>query len=86
MTAEPTLEQILSARENRSVRQQQLLQEFNGTLICFTMNIAGPIKLTPAISRAFSYGCRQVAEAFPQEAFLHQDAPPTLFFHHPRRP
>ena len=41
---EVTLQQILTARENRVAKQQELLARFSKPLICFTMNIAGPEK------------------------------------------
>jgi len=54
---EITLAEILSAREYRAAQQQQLLGQFGLPLICFTMNIPGPIKNTPLIQRGFSLGC-----------------------------
>lgn len=41
---EVTLLQMLEAREKRVWRQRVLLSTGEGTLVCFTMNIAGPIK------------------------------------------
>lgn len=41
---EVTLAEILQSREDRVRKQQELLQEYSCPLICFTMNIAGPIK------------------------------------------
>lgn len=54
--AEVALLQILDARENRANKQKQLLSRYQKPLICFTMNIAGPVKLTPEIRKGFSYG------------------------------
>lgn len=54
---EATLQEILEAREHRVARQQQLLAHYGGTLICFTMNIAGPEKYSPLIAEGFSLGC-----------------------------
>ena len=53
-----TLEQMLSAREDRVLRQKSLLSEFKCPVICFTMNIAGPVKHTPLIERAFDEGIK----------------------------
>ena len=51
-----TLLDILDAREKRVQKQQELLKKFNKPLICFTMNIPGPVKVTPAIAAAFRQG------------------------------
>lgn len=53
---EVSLEEILSARESRAAKQKQLLDRFGKPLICFTMNIAGPIKSSDAISWGFRLG------------------------------
>lgn len=55
---EVSLAEMLQARECRFMRQQALLQRFpDCTLVCFTMNIAGPVKNSPLIRRGFLYGC-----------------------------
>ena len=51
-----TLEQMLAAREARVRMQEQLLARYGAPVISFTMNIAGPIKYTPLIRRAFFEG------------------------------
>ena len=51
-----SLQEILAAREQRAQRQQQLLQQYGTPLVCFTMNIPGPIKDSPLIRRAFAWG------------------------------
>ena len=53
---EVTLLQMLDARENRVRKQTELLSRFRKPLICFTMNIAGPVKTSPLIQRGFSAG------------------------------
>ena len=45
------LQQILQAREDRVRLQRQLLEKYRCPLICFTMNIAGPVKISPLIRR-----------------------------------
>ena len=52
---EVTLEQMLQARERRAQRQRELLKS-GTTLISFTMNIAGPVKVSPLIRRGFDEG------------------------------
>ena len=48
-TVEITLEQVLLARDRRVQRQQALHRRYGGTLLSFTMNIAGPVKDTPLV-------------------------------------
>jgi len=55
---EVSLMEMLDARERRAQRQMQLLQQYGKTLICFTMNIAGPVKNSPLIRRGFCLGKR----------------------------
>ena len=54
---EASLQDILAARERRAMRQQQLLKEYGRTLVCFTMNIAGPQKYNALIAEGFRLGC-----------------------------
>ncbi len=54
-----TLPQLLAAREQRVLRQQELLQT-GKPLLCFTMNIAGPVKTSPLIERGFRLGLRRL--------------------------
>ena len=51
-----TLAQMLDAREARAIRQRELLAEFGGTVVSFTMNVPGPVKTSPALRRAFGEG------------------------------
>ena len=57
---EVTLQEMLSAREERAWIQFSLGREYGLPVISFTMNIAGPVKNTPLIARAFREGCRQL--------------------------
>ena len=57
---EATLQDILDARERRAERQRQLLEKYGKTLVCFTMNIAGPVKYSPLIAEGFAIGCKQL--------------------------
>lgn len=50
---EATLNEILSAREERVAFQKRLLAQFGGGLICLTLNIPGPRKLTHKSGRVF---------------------------------
>ncbi len=53
---EVSLTEMLDAREQRAMRQMQLLQQYQTTILCFTMNIAGPVKNSPLIRRGFDMG------------------------------
>lgn len=55
-----TMMEILDARERRAQKQAALLGQYQRPLICFTMNIAGPVKVTPLIERGFHHGCREL--------------------------
>ncbi|CAB1247704.1 putative 2-(5''-triphosphoribosyl)-3'-dephosphocoenzyme-A synthase [Ruminococcaceae bacterium BL-4] len=50
------LPQMLSARENRVQKQNQLLKQYQMTLISFTLNIAGPIKVFPLAVKTYEEG------------------------------
>mgnify|MGYP002707131245 CR=1 FL=1 len=55
-TVEITLEQVLLARDRRVLRQRELAARYGGTLLSFTMNIAGPVKDAPLVRLAFQAG------------------------------
>ncbi|MDO5299886.1 MAG: citrate lyase holo-[acyl-carrier protein] synthase [Clostridia bacterium] len=56
-----TVLEMMLAREARADMQRRLLAEHPGAVIvCLTMNIAGPVKTTPDIERAFAWGQAQV--------------------------
>ena len=57
---EVTLVEILNAREQRAALQKKLLDQYRVPLISFTMNIAGPVKRTPLIERAFYCGLTEL--------------------------
>ena len=54
-----TLPQILAARDARAARQQELLRQ-GKPLLCFTMNIAGPVKTSQLIEQGFRLGLRRL--------------------------
>ncbi len=51
-----SLQDILSAREQRAATQRLLLETYRKPLICFTMNIPGPEKISPLIEKGFHLG------------------------------
>lgn len=60
---EVTLTEILDARERRAERQKLLLEQYQKPLLCFTMNIPGPVKLDRDISIGFYVGKWLLADA-----------------------
>lgn len=56
MAAYVELTQMLAARDRRALRQETLLRQYGLPLVSFTMNIAGPVKNSPAIRRGFYLG------------------------------
>lgn len=67
---EVTLAEILEAREKRVSRQKELIKKYSAPLICFTMNIAGPVKVTPLIERAFSEGLEILKSSLPEDKII----------------
>ena len=58
---EVTVADMMQAREARYFMQQSMLARYPGAaLVCLTMNVAGPVKLTPAIERAFAWGMENI--------------------------
>lgn len=64
---EVSLFDILEAREARARQQQALLEEYGVALLCFTMNIAGPVKTTPLIQRGFYAGLALLDSRLPRQ-------------------
>ena len=63
---EVSLHDILAARETRAQFQKELLQSYGCPLVCFTMNIAGPVKTSPLILRGFREGLAALDDRLPQ--------------------
>ena len=59
------LQELLLAREERAAHQRALLEKYHATLISFTMNIPGPVKNSPLITKAFLLGVRLLRGQFP---------------------
>ncbi len=75
MSETVTLEQMLSARERRALRQRALLAKFGLPLVSFSMNIAGPVKNSPLIRRGFRLGSRMLKEHIARAggAMIHEE-------------
>ena len=81
-----TVADMMQAREARFVMQRTLLSRYPGAaLVCLTMNVAGPVKTTPAIERAFAWGEAQIqavlaAHAVLFHAAIHEKTGPEAVF------
>lgn len=60
MQKEVTLQAVLQSREERVQRQKKLMKHFHLPLVCLTMNIAGPVKISPLIRMAFEEGAERI--------------------------
>ena len=69
---EISLAELLDAREHRVLTQRKIMEKYHHPLICFTMNIAGPVKISPTITRAFNYGIMQLEEQFSEYKILYR--------------
>jgi len=74
---DPFLHEILAARERRVQRQQALLAQFSVPLVCFTLNIPGPIKDSPLIRRAFDEGLRLLDDRLTNVLYQEATSAPT---------
>lgn len=72
-----TLMQILAARDARAATQTRLLQRFGKPLICFTMNIAGPVKYSSAIEQGYRLGKRLLESQLGTVAHFEESITPT---------
>lgn len=59
-SAPVTVEQMAARREARAARQAELINETGLPLVCFTMNIAGPVKYSRAVEICFNVGCMEL--------------------------
>ena len=66
---EITLSEILVAREERVAIQNELLSAHKAPVVSFTMNMAGPVKVTALSHRAFLWGCEQLRLGFLQNKY-----------------
>ena len=70
---EVTLTQMLEAREQRAFRQSQLIRDWNKPIVCFSMNIPGPVKDSPLIRRGFRAGIASLDHRLPKAGILHRE-------------
>lgn len=55
-----TVEEMGQRREARAARQAELIKEHGLPVVSFTMNIAGPVKYSPAIETCFNVGLEEL--------------------------
>ena len=83
---EVTVPDMMQAREARFFMQQTMLARYPGAaLVCLTMNVAGPVKTTPAIERAFAWSMAQIRAVLASvkvlfEADIHEKTGPEAVF------
>lgn len=75
---EVVLEQMLAAREARSMRQFTLNRKYGLPIISFSMNIPGPIKDSPLIRRGFLAGCSMLDHRLPKGAIRFRQVLPAV--------
>lgn len=69
---EVSLQEMLTARERRFMLQTQLLQQYKKSLISFTLNIPGPIKILSGVPKAFEEGCQRIETSLNSHRFFIQ--------------
>lgn len=67
-TVNVTLEEVLRARDIRAARQRRLLAAHGMPLVSFTMNMAGPVKVTPLSALAFDAGLARLYDTLGRPA------------------
>lgn len=69
---EVSLQEMLTAREERCCLQTKLLQQYKKCLISFTLNIPGPVKVLPGVPNAFAAGCQRIEALLKERLLLFQ--------------
>lgn len=67
------LAEILQAREDRVQKQNLLLERYRKPLLCFTMNIPGPVKVDRDVEIGFFVGNRLLRDALSPYTILHRE-------------
>ncbi len=61
---------MMRAREQRAAAQQRLIRAHGAPLVCLTMNIAGPVKSTDEIERAFDNALEEIEAQLMREGYV----------------
>lgn len=69
---EVTLDQMLEAREQRAWRLYSLNKQWGLPMVSFSMNIPGPVKVSPLIRRGFREGCAALEHRLPKGSVKHK--------------
>lgn len=70
---EQSLEDVLSRREERFAYIKKLVEEYGHTVVCYKLNIPGPIKNNPHIAKIFAQGQRAILRAIGEDLLLYRD-------------
>lgn len=62
-----TLYEMLNAREKRYEKQKHLLHIYPGTLVCFMLNIPGPVKVFEGLDVIFEEGVQKIRNVLQKE-------------------
>ncbi|MBQ3075132.1 MAG: citrate lyase holo-[Clostridia bacterium] len=65
-----SLEEMLLCREKRAEQQKEILRRFSSPVISFTMNVPGPIKISPLIERGFFFGMNEIRRKLSEQNVL----------------
>lgn len=57
------LKELLEARDNRAEKQKMLIDKYGLPLISFTVNMPGPVKSTPLVTKIFDAGCDKLVSS-----------------------
>ena len=61
---------MMEAREGRAAAQRRLVRAHGAPLVCLTMNIAGPVKVTREIERAFENALEEIEAQILREGYV----------------
>ncbi|MDD6212139.1 MAG: triphosphoribosyl-dephospho-CoA synthase CitG [Clostridiales bacterium] len=67
------LPEMLAGRERRAAKQQEFREKNTGTLVCFTMNIAGPVKVFPLMEEVFLQTADEICSRLWRQGFSIRD-------------
>lgn len=62
-----SIEEILRSRENRGLKQEALIDQYESTLISFTLNTPGKVKSGELLSRVHAEGMKRIMERLESE-------------------
>lgn len=65
-----TLCDILESREARSMRQREYIEKWKCPLICFMLNIPGPVKISDAYREVFEKGILNIKDKIFEKGFI----------------